>query len=481
MGQNLDKDTFTNSDFEQFSLRLQQQIGQLKDVIRQPHFSAGPASVGAELEMYLIDQHQLPTPIIEQVLKKQADKQLTEEINQYNIEYNLSPVAAEGAPFSKMEDELHRAIGSLTECAKQFNARPISIGILPTLKKIHLHRHYLTDRARYRALVNQIVSPDGDPFEVDINGQDSLKMDFDEVTLEGANTSFQIHLKVPADRFKDFYNAAQLITPLVLAIAGNSPLFMGKRLWQETRIALFKQATDIRVQAHNRWRQPARVAFGHGWVREDAWELFAQNVALYRPLLPYLFNDDKPFGELLLHHGTVWSWNRPVFEPAHGGHLRIEFRAFPSGPTVVDMMANAALAIGLTQALANDINNTIVKLPFHYAEYNFYRAAQDGLNAKILWPYSGQDILRESDIGSVIKALLPQAEKGLSELGIESHEINKMISVIENRLANRQTGAHWQLSCLEKYQGKYHKDKAMELMLDEYIDKSTEGLPVASW
>jgi len=481
MGQHFDKDTFTASDHRQFRERLQQQIIQLKDVIRQASFSRGSASIGAELEMYMIDQHGLPAPIIEQIIETMGDKQVTEEINQYNVEYNLSPVPAKGAPFSAMTNELLPAIDALTACAKKFDARPVSIGILPTLTKIHLHKHYLTDRARFRALVNHIVTPDGEPFAVDINGQDSLKMAFDEVTLEGANTSFQVHLKIPADRFKQFYNAAQLITPLVLAVAGNSPLFMGKRLWQETRIALFKQATDIRAQPHNRWQQPARVPFGQGWVRDDAWELFAQNVALYRPLLPYLFDDNQPFAELLLHHGTVWSWNRPVFDPVDGGHLRIEYRAFPAGPTVIDMMANAALAIGWTQALVNDIDDMLVKLPFHYAEYNFCRAAQHGLQAKILWPQKAQHQLQEVAITDVIKSMLPKAAEGLAQLGVDSTEINKMMTVIEDRVANQQTGSRWQLSTLDKYQRKHQKDQALALMLSEYMDNAAQGHPVSHW
>jgi hypothetical protein len=230
-----------------------------------------------------------------------------------------------------------------------------------------------------------------------------------------------------------------------------------------------------------KWRQPARVSFGHGWVREGAWELFAENVALYRPLMPYVSPINKPFAELSLHHGTVWSWNRAVFEPNHGGHLRIEYRALPAGPTTLDMMANAALAIGLTQALSHDIDDALAKLPFQYAEYNFYRAAQSGLSTNILWPQAQQHGLRESAITDVIAGLLNKAADGLAELSVDSAEINRLMSVVEQRLATQQTGARWQLARLDKYAVKHSKDKAMSFMLRDYMENSEQGNGVASW
>jgi hypothetical protein len=239
------------------------------------------------------------------------------------------------------------------------------VGILPTLNSSHLQRDFMTDLPRYRALTNELTALKVEPFLVHINGADSLKMCSDEVTLEGANTSFQIHLKVPADGFANLYNAAQLTNPLVLALAGNSPTFLGKKLWHETRIALFKQSIDNRIHALTKWRQPARVSFGHGWVRRSAWEIFAENVALYRPILPYVSPSKVPFAELNLHHGTIWSWNRAVFEPKHGGHLRIEYRSLPAGPTVVDMMANAALSIGWNQAISHQIPKMHFKFPLN--------------------------------------------------------------------------------------------------------------------
>lgn len=481
MGQQLDKDTFTPTDHVEFRQRLDKQLEKLKATIGQPNFSSGAASFGAELELYIINKEHLPCPQSEMLLKKMSHPLLTEELNQFNLEINLSPVAAKGSPFKKMADELSPIYKQLKHHGAQTGSEIATIGILPTLNSSHLHRDYITNMPRYRALTNELSSLKGEPFLVDINGQDSLKMTCDEVTLEGANTSFQVHLKTPAERFAKLYNAAQICTPLVLAISGNSPTFLGQRLWSETRIALFKQSIDNRIHELTKWRQPARVSFGHGWIRKGAYELFAENVALYRPLMPYVFEDESPFAELCLHHGTVWSWNRAVFEPGRHKHLRIEYRYLPAGPTTIDMMANAAFAIGLTQALSHEIDDLIAKLPFHYAEYNFYRAAQTGLSTNILWPLEGQHSLRESAVTDVIASVLKKAADGLSELEVSSQEINQLLSVIEKRLTTRQTGSNWQLKRLAKYSTKYSKEKAIQYMLRDYLILSESGMEVSTW
>lgn len=481
MGHFFERDSFTGADQCEFKSRLQHQIHKLKKVLSHPDFSGGPASIGAELEMYLVNKHGQPVCKNAELIALMDHPQLTEELNQYNLEFNLSPVQARGQPFLAMEEELRHLLDNLQSKAQGIDTHIVPIGILPTLKAEHLQRQFMSDLPRYRALTNQLSLSKGEPFCVDINGHDSLKMRCDEVTLEGANTSFQVHLKVPADRFADMFNAAQLVTPLVLALSANSPTFMGQCLWQETRIALFKQAIDNRIPSLTQWRQPARVSFGQGWVRNGAWELFAENVALYPPILPYLFPSDAQFAELNLHHGTVWSWNRAVFEPAGEGHLRIEYRAFPAGPTVIDMMANAALAIGWTQALSNDIERYLVKMPFQYAEYNFYRAAQKGLDAEILWPTATQHQLTESTAYDVIKTLLPLAVDGLRDLQVEESEIQRLMAVLQARLANRKTGAQWQLDCLRKYEVSNNRAVSLSLMLSDYLKNMASGMPVSSW
>ena len=238
------------------------------------------------------------------------------------------------------------------------------VGILPTLRAEDLQLAALSDAARYRALNNGLRRLRQEPFRIRIDGADPLELAADDVGLEGANTSFQVHLRVDPDRFADHFNAAQLATGPVLAVAGNSPTFLGHRLWEETRVALFKQAVDDRDAAGRSSRRVSRVAFGTGWIATGAMELLEESVRLHEPVLPVL-GAERPLerlaagrvpalDELRLHQSTVWRWNRAIYDPAGGGHLRIELRALPAGPTVVDMLANAAFLLGLTLALAPD-------------------------------------------------------------------------------------------------------------------------------
>jgi hypothetical protein len=145
--------------------------------------------------------------------------------------------------------------------------RVVMAGILPTLGPGDLELAALSDAPRYRALNHGLRRLRQEPFRIRISGADPLELGADDVGLEGANTSFQVHLRVDPDRFADHFNAAQLATGPVLATSGNSPTFCGHRLWQETRVALFKQAVDDRDASGRSSRRMSRVAFGTGWVR----------------------------------------------------------------------------------------------------------------------------------------------------------------------------------------------------------------------
>lgn len=486
MGEQIDKSAFTDSDYEVFGTRLEQQLDVLRDTLRTPAFNRDKPSIGAELEVYLVDDALEPAPVNEELLKLSGHPQLTPELNRYNLEFNLSPVEAAGSPFGAMDAELRGFLDDLAGHAKGLDTRVVPVGILPTLREEHLSLAYMTDRPRYHMLSRALARERGEGVLIDINGKDPLSMRGEGVTVEGANTSFQLHLRVSADEFARSFNAAQLTMPLVLALAANSPMVAGHRLWQESRIVLFKQSTDIRIKAHPDWRQPARVCFGHGWVRDGAWELFAENVAMHAPLMPALFEGPDEttapgLRELRLHHGTVWPWNRAVYDTADDGHLRIEFRALPAGPTVVDMMANAALAIGWSVALRDSIDGLVARLPFRTAEYNFYRAAQDGLDAVLLWPRAHGGGLEERPVTELIEAFLPCAADGLAALGVDVSDSGPLLDVAAQRVATRRNGAQWQLEHYERHRANGTVDEACRQMLAGYIERMMAGDPVATW
>lgn len=492
MGREIELTTFTEQDYNHYTERLYDCLNALKQTINREGFGQGPVTLGAEFETYIVNRSGTVAPINQQLLAELKDDQFQHELNKFNLEYNLSPVAAKGNPFSKMEQEADQALLKAIATAEPHNATIVPIGILPTLQFKNLQAEYMTDVGRYHMLFKGLQKLRGESFKVNINGINPIKLECDHVTLEGANTSFQVHLRVEPEKFADSYNATQLMTPLVLALSANSPTLLGHRLWQETRIALFKQATDSRRRGDVQWREPARVSFGHGWVRQNAWELFAETVALYPSIIPVisdqdpllaLKNDFPPdLDELNLHMGTTWPWNRAVYASSDGGHLRIEMRSIPSGPTTFDMMTNAALFIGLTVALRRHINDVLPSMPFRFAEYNFYRAAQDGLDAKILWPVKGQYHPIEKPINDVILSLLPLMEEGLSELGVDMDEIKKHRENVENRLKLGITGAQWQLNMLEKYEKmNLNQEESYRQMTLNYIEQQKRGKPLIEW
>ena len=489
MGIDIDTVEFSTDDFTAFGAALEANLEALKRVLVQPGFGVGPPSLGAELEMYIVDAAGDPLYANEDILTDAIDPQLTLELNRYNLEYNLSPCLMSDSPFVHSECEILEKLQSLRAVAALHGGRIVPIGILPTLTRADFGSHCITDKKRYHALVSQLIKRRGGEFKIDINGEMPLKMKMEDITLEGANTSFQVHYRVAPENYADTFNAIQLMTPLALAIGANSPTLFGHSLWHETRIPLFKQSIDTRQRHRYSAKEPARVNFGHGWVRRGPLELFTEAVRLYPPLLPVCFDQNKEQGggrapalaELRLHQSTVWLWNRPVYDDADGGHLRIEMRALPAGPTAIDMVANAAFLIGLAEGIRPHIDELLASLPFSLAEYNFYRAAQAGLDAQLVWPTVGQTRCKEQAAHSIIQQLLPCAEAGLARLGIGAEEGKRYLSVIEDRLHRAQTGSVWQQKRLRQLTDKLPLDKALHAMLEDFMVNSESNLPVAQW
>ena len=490
MGIDINQTSFDAGDYQAFNNALQLNLAALGDLLANPGFGAGPGSLGSELEMYIVDARGNPLFRNQEICEAAQDPQLSLELNRYNLEYNLTPYALHNNPFASTEQEMLEKLSAVRRVAANFGGRIVPIGILPTLRQSDFGAHCITDRKRYHALVSQLRRR-SDRFRIDIDGENPLQLEMADITLEGANTSFQIHYRVQPANFADTFNAIQLMTPLALAVGANSPTLFGHKLWHETRIPLFKQSIDTRQVDRYTWNVPARVNFGQGWVRRGALELFTEVARIYPPLLP-VCAASSPQGdieagrtpalhELRLHQSTVWLWNRPVYDDAGGGHLRIEMRALPAGPTALDMVANAAFLIGLAEGVRAHINSVLPAIPFGIAEYNFYRAAQFGLGARLVWPDSGQSGYREQSVCSIVERLLPTARQGLDSIGMAPDEATRYLSVIERRLQRQQTGASWQLARLAALQQAMPLEAALHRLLEEFIEHSMENVPVSEW
>ncbi|MEV0595552.1 glutamate--cysteine ligase [Nonomuraea cavernae] len=468
MGRDLDKERFSETEYARFGERLDEQLGALRELLDQPGFGEGPTTIGAELELFLVDGKGRPLPRNEEVRESLDDPRVVLELGRFNLEVNLTPVPLAGRPFERLGAEIQETVTKVDAAVGRLEDQggALPIGILPTLDSEDFTREAISDQNRYRAMSRGVRRLRLEPFLVKI---EDLELSVEDVILEAANTSWQVHIRTPPDRFARLFNAAQLATGPVLAVCGNSPYFLGRQLWEETRIALMEEAADDR-DVERRYRKDGRVTFGSDWVREGAYELFERYVRDYDPILPDLTDDAGPLDvpELRLHQGTVWQWNRPVYDPADGGHLRVEMRALPAGPSCADMTANTAFLLGLTLAQAE---RDLTGYRFAETYQNFYRAAMHGLDAKLSWP--GLD--GEFEAPDLVLRLLPEARAALLAAGVVPDEVDNALGVIEERTRLRRTGAVWQREALARLNGDRNR------LVREYRENALTGVPVHLW
>jgi gamma-glutamylcysteine synthetase len=330
------------------------------------------------------------------------------------------------------------------QCAATLDSHLMMIGILPTLKESELTQANMSDMKRYRALNEQVLRlREGRPLQLDISGREHLKLAHKNVMLEAATTSFQLHLKVHPKNASRACNAAMIISAPMVAVAANSPYLFGHQLWDETRIPLFEQSVSVGGFAGARHGPLRRVTFGSGYVRDSVLECFIENEQHYPVLLPMRYHDSlEQMSHVRLHNGTIWRWNRPLIGFDYDGipHLRIEHRVVPGGPTIVDMIANAAFFYGLMQALMTAETPPEQRLDFSVARDNFYAVAQHGLGSQVTW----LDGARGSVQHLLQAQLLPLARHGLEQLEIDAQDIDRYLGVVEARVRCGQTGAVWQ-------------------------------------
>jgi gamma-glutamylcysteine synthetase len=496
MGVEIDTEHFTEEEKLRFKQRLDQQLRVLQQVLRRPDFDRRERSVGTELEMSIVDVRGRPCPISKELVEEAHHPAITVEMGAFDIELSTPPAALAGKPFSMLGESMRSTVQKIRELAARHGARVVPISILPTLRLEDFNSETITDCPRYRALARGMSAARGSAFDISIEGEDQLLFSSrDAVAMEAANTAFQVHLSTSPDEFASLFNAALLLSAPVIAAAANSPTFLGKRLWHETRVALFKQAGDDRPAAlDSDTALPPRVNFGNGWVREGAYELFLESVTLHPPLLSVCSELDHTtrsaeragqlpkLNELRLHHGTVWTWNRPVYDPDNGGSLRIELRALPAGPSHEDMLANAAFLVGAMLGIRDRMPELVSALPFLLAKQNFFRAAQYGLEAQLSWPRRSGRAPELRSASDVLLELLPIAREGLLVAGVDEDERTRYLDVFEERVRSGQTGAVWQLRALSelKSQG-LRDDDALSTLLDCYIAGFDSERPVHTW
>ncbi|MCC5942175.1 MAG: CBS domain-containing protein [Balneolaceae bacterium] len=473
---------------QEFIKYLLKDIRAMEKMLSEDYFETDTIRIGAEQELCLVDKYAKPAPISIELLEVLNDEAFTTELARFNLETNLDPLEFKGKCLSQLEANILNQLDKAREAIKQFEGDVVLTGVLPTIRKSDLDIENLTPLPRYRALCDAINKLRGDEYDLRIQGMDELLMRFDTPLLEACNTGFQVHLQVNPDEFVNKYNLAQAITGPVLAGAVNSPLLFGKRLWAETRIALFHQSVDTRqVGDHLRDNSP-RVTFGNEWLKNSILEIYKEDIARYRVMLSSNLTEDvdeilesggvPKLMALQVHNGTVYRWNRPCYGISNGKpHLRIENRIFPSGPTVTDEIANASFWLGLLNGMDSEYPDISKVLDFDDARMNFIAASKLGLDTKFKWVRDK----RYSAVELITKELLPLAREGLKNANVYEGDITSYLDVIEERTESAQTGSYWMVKSYNSLSKVVSKEQALTAVTNAMIKNQRKGEPVHKW
>lgn len=494
MGEEVASRAFTHVDRRLYRDKLRRCLDALHLMVDEDRFAVEQTLTGMELELYIVNSDGSPALRNHDVLSymskcSAADGyDIQDELGRFNLEMNLAPRTVTGDGLAEYEQRLTTWLGDVSTAAQSTAATVVMIGTLPTVRHEDAVLESLSPGARYRLLNEQILAARGEELTLDIKGVESLDAHYDSIAPEAVNTSVQFHLQLTPHQFSRYWNAAQAIAGLQLAAGANSPYLFGSRLWAETRIVLFEQATDTRSRELRVQGVRPRTFFGEKWIGSVT-DLFEENLRYFPPLLPVLDEedpvttmaaDDVPrLAELRLHNGTVYRWNRPVYDISDGvAHLRVENRVVPAGPTAVDVCANLALYLGLVTALAESDPPVWSRMPFSVAEQNFYAAARHGITARQYWPGHG-----EVDARSLVDRLLPTAAEGLARLGVEPASTNRLLSVIEGRCTTGVNGAAWQTTCVDHLETDRNltRPQALAEMTRRYVRNAATNTPVHEW
>ncbi len=468
MGQEIPTTRFTRHHFHSFQEHLRAETRLLGEALRCGHFAETDAVAGFELEAWLVDDACAPAPVNQPFLAELHNPLAVPELAAFNFEINGTPQPLRGASLSALQHEMEQTWRQCQATARSHAASVVAIGILPTVREEDLTLANMSPADRYRALNEQVLLlRQGRPLHLDISGRQTLTTVHHDVMVEAAATSFQIHMQIPTGQAVRYYNAAIIASAPMVAVSANSPFLFGRDLWDETRIPLFEQAVDVGAEDHK------RVTFGTRYVQGSLYDWFEENLAHYPVLFPITTGEAPDrYAHLRLHNGTIWRWNRPLIGFGHDGrpHLRIEHRVVPAGPSLVDAIANAAFFFGLVHTFATSDEPPEHRLAFGEASANFYGAAREGLGATLHWLGGGRASAQD-----VIVDLLPLARRGLQQLGIDPHDRDAYLDIIEARARTGRTGAWWQ----RHWVARHGRDWAG--LCSAYMHHQARGTPVHEW
>ncbi|MEU6996269.1 glutamate--cysteine ligase [Streptomyces sp. NPDC046465] len=494
MGEKVVAGTFDLADRHHYRGKLRECLAGLERLLEEGRFDRPKNLMGMEIELNLAGPDGLPRMLNAQVLERIASRDFQTELGMFNLEVNIAPHRLGGRVLDRLAEELRTGLNYAHRKANEIAAGIVMIGILPTLNRADLVSANLSDVDRYALLNDQIVAARGEDFALDIQGVERLTCTSASIAPEAACTSVQLHLQVTPGRFADVWNAAQAVAAAQVAVGANAPFLFGRELWRESRPPLFLQSTDTRPPELQAQGVRPRTWFGERWITGPL-ELFEENLRYFPALLPLMEEEDPlgvldaggvpRLGELVLHNGTVYRWNRPVYGIADGvPHLRVENRVLPAGPTVTDVIANAAFYYGLVRALAEESRPVWSRLPFEAAARNFDVACRHGIDATLQWPRRGRlgGIAEVAAVRLVREELLPLAAAGLDAWGVEAADRDLYLGVIEERCRRRVNGASWQATTYYRArESGLGREEALAATTRRYCELMHAGEPVHTW
>jgi uncharacterized protein (UPF0147 family) len=489
MGRDVPAIVVSQADRRRYREKVRSCLDVLARMLRDSQFPTGPEQVGLEIEFYLVDEAGSPAMRNADVLAAINDPDWSPELGRFNIEVNMAPRLLAGDALATLEQLLTVSYNRADAGARRCGARLAMIGILPSMRECHATQEAMSPNPRYQLLNEQICAARGEEMQISIEGPEPLLTHAASIMPEAACTSVQCHLQVSPDLFGSYWNAAQAVAGVQVALAANSPYLFGRELWQETRIPLFEQAIDTRQEELQAQGVRPRVWFGERWIT-SVFDLFEENLRYFPSLLP-LIEDQDPvaeldsggipeLSELTLHNGTVYRWNRPVYAVTDGEpHLRVENRVLPAGPTVTDVMANAAFYYGLVHTLAEAERPIWSQMSFAAARDNLMEGARHGLEARLYWPGLGEVPAAEL----TLRRLLALAYEGLCRRGVDTQEAERLLGVIEQRCLTGRTGAAWQTETVHALQEQcgLDRDTALREMTQRYPKLMNTGEPAHTW
>jgi hypothetical protein len=489
VGQQVAAKTFSREDRQRYRRKVRVSLDVFARMLSEARFHPERRSFGLEVELNLTDDAGEPALINAAALEAIADPSFQTELGQFNVEINVPPRLLDGTVFTELEHDARASLNNAEQRSRTVGAHMMMIGILPTIDARHLHAEMLSANPRYALLNEQIFASRGEDLEITIDGVERLSTHADTIAPEAACTSVQLHQQVDPEAFARYWNAAQAIAGIQVAVAANSPFFCGKELWRETRIALFEQATDTRPEELKAQGVRPRVWFGERWIT-SIFDLFEENVQYFGALLPVCDDEDPAatlergdvprLSELRLHNGTIYRWNRPIYDVVGDQpHLRVENRVLPAGPTVVDVLANAAFYYGLLRVIADDERPAWSQMSFSAAEENFHAGARDGIEARVYWPGIGEAPAAEL----VLRRLLAVAHEGLSRWGVDANDADRLLGIIERRCVLLRNGASWQSEVFHRLYDDRGRERAEALrqMTMLYREHMHSNVPVHDW